>query len=152
MANAQNEVRGPLFTSIAGLTIVVAIGLGAVMAAMRAVGVVHHTGQAVILWVMATALVVGSLLWRTEVTVSASGFSLNSFGREVWIPWTNVQRIDGRNFGAKFIFEQPQLIGRNPKSTFTFAQWDPKWRKRPTVLAALAGLAVSQQGTEPPEE
>ena len=122
------------------------------MTAMRAVGVIHHTGQAIILWGMATVLVVGSLLWRTEVTVSASGFSLNSFGREVWIPWTNVQRIDGRRFGAKFIFEDPQLIGRNPKGSFTFAQWDPKWRKRPTVLAVLAGLAVSRPGTDAPDK
>jgi hypothetical protein len=148
MALAQNEVRGPLYTSIVGLTIVVAIGMGTALAAMRALGIFHDTGRALILWVMTTVLVVGSLLWRTEVTVTASGFSLNSFGREVWIPWTNVHRVEGGRLGATFIFQRPQLIGRKPKNKFTFVFLDPRWRKRPTVLAVYAGLAVSQAGSD----
>jgi len=152
MGQACNDVRGPLYTSIVGLTIVVAFGMGAVLALMLAAGTVHGPGRALILWVVATVLVTGSLLWRTEVTVTAHGFRLDTFGRTVWIPWSNVRQIDSGFFGARFIFEQPQLIGRTQKGKFTFALWDPRWRTRPTVQAILAGLTISQSGSEPPGE
>ena len=149
---ARNEVRGPLYTSIVGLAVVVALLMGAALAAMRWWGILHSTGQALSLWVMTTVLVTGSLLWRTEVTVRASGFRLLTFGREIWIPWSNVRQIEGGRFGAKFVFDQPQLIGRRQTSKFTFALWDPRWRQRPTVRAIFAGLAVSKSGSEVPDE
>ena len=65
MVQASNEVSGPLYTSIVGLVIVVAIGMGSALAVMRAQGISHGTGNALILWVMTTVLVTGSLLYRT---------------------------------------------------------------------------------------
>lgn len=147
---APNEVRGPLYTSIVGLAVVVALLMGAALAALRWSGILHSTGQALILWAMTAVLGTGSLLYMTEVTVSSHGFLLETFGREVWVPWTNVRQIESGRFGVKFIFEQPQLIGRRRKSKFTFALLDPKWRKRPTVLAILAGLTISDSGSEEP--
>jgi len=148
VVQASNEVHGPQFTSIVGLAAVVAIGMGAALAIMRALDIIRSTGQGLIYWVMTTVLVTGLLLYGTEVTVSSHGYLLQSFGREVWIPWSNVRRIEGGVFGAKFIFEEPQLVGFKRRSKFGFAGFDPMWRKRRTVRAILAGLAMSQSGTE----
>lgn len=152
MVQASNEVRGPLYTSIVGLGIIDAVGMGAALAVIRLLGILHSTGQALILWAMTSVLVTGLLLYMTEVTVSSQGFLLDTFGRQVWIPWSNVRQIESGVFGAKFIFAEPQLVGRSRKNKFGFAVFDPNWRKRPTVLAILAGLAVSQSGSEAAEE
>ena len=69
IVQARNEVRGPLYTSIVGLAVVVALLMGAALAAMRWWGIVRQHGSGVDPWVITTVLVTGSLLWRTEVTV-----------------------------------------------------------------------------------
>jgi hypothetical protein len=149
---AGSGVRGLFFTSTVGLACVLGIALGIALAAMFGVGIVHSLHQAVILWVMCTILLTAMLQVTNNVTVTSEGFLLNSLGRKVWIPWTNVSRIDAGKLGAKFIFKEPQAIGSKPMSKYAFASLDPMWRKRPTVLAILAGLALSQSGSRAVEE
>ena len=141
-------VRGHFYTSTVGLAVVIAVGLGVALAAMRGLGIIHNTRQAVILWVMCTVLLTAMLQIANVVTVSSEGFLLNSFGRKVWIPWDNVSRIEAGVLGAKFVFKDPQLIGYKPKSKYAFAGLDPMWRKRPTMVAIDSELAQSQSGPE----
>jgi len=137
-------VRGHLYTSTVGLATVIALGLGIAVAAMRGIGIVHSTHQGVILWVMCTVSLTAMLQIAVVVTVSSEGFLVASFGREVWIPWTNVSQIEAGVLGAKFIFKEPQAIGSKARSKYAFTGFDPMWRKRPTTVAIIAQLAKAQ--------
>ena len=149
---AGSGVRGLFFTSTVGLACVLGILLGIALAAMYGIGIVHNLHQVVILWVMCTILLTVMVQVTNNVTVTSEGFLLNSLGRKVWIPWTNVSRIDAGKFGAKFIFKEPQAVGYKSMRKYAFASLDPMWRKRPTVLAILAGLALSQSGSRAVED
>jgi hypothetical protein len=146
----RSGVRGCLYTSTVGLAIVIAIALGVALAAMRGLGIAHSTRQVVILWLMCTVLLTVMLRITNVVTVSSEGFLLTAFGREVWIPWDNVSRIEAGVFGAKLIFKEPQSIGFRPKGKFAFAGFDPTWRKRPTTVAIVAQLTKAQSVSEAP--
>jgi hypothetical protein len=142
----ERTVRGHLYTSTVGLGVVIAVVLGVALAAMRGMGIVHSTNQSVILWVMCTVLLTAMLQIAVVATVSSEGFRVASFGREVWIPWSNVSRIEAGVLGAKFIFKEPQAIGSKARSKYAFTGFDPMWRKRPTSVAIAAHLAEAQSG------
>ena len=137
-------VRGHLYSSSVGLGVVIALVLGVALAAMRGIGIVHSTHQGVILWVMCTVLLTALLQIASVVTVSSEGFRMASFGREVWIPWSNVSRIEAGVLGAKLIFNEPQAIGSKPRGKYAFTGFDPMWRKRSTAIAIVAQLAKAQ--------
>jgi len=137
----SGEVRGRLYTSTIGLAIALALAMGAALAVMRGLGILHSTHQAVGLWAMSTVLLTVMLQIANSVTVSSEGFLLSSFGRTVWIPWTNVSHIDAGLLGATFVLKEPQSFGYRPKRRYTFACLDPKWSKRPTLVAVAAQLS-----------
>ena len=99
---ARNEVRGPLYTSIVGLAVVVALLMGAALAAMRWWGNPSQHGSGVEPVGDDDCAGNGQFCCgEAESDGTSERLPSLDFGREIWIPWLNVRQIEGGRFGCK---------------------------------------------------
>jgi hypothetical protein len=93
---------------------------------MWLVGIIPWSGIAIGL--VCSPLLTWIARYNSTIVVAADGLTLELFGREIFMPWTNVATITEGRFGASLVFKQPQWIGvRRPRRKWAFDGFDPLW-------------------------
>ncbi|MBF6558347.1 MAG: hypothetical protein IVW52_19790 [Acidimicrobiales bacterium] len=140
MSSARlGEVAGSLYGSLLGLVVVLVLAIAALVLAGAAL--FGYPWETVFAGVIGGVVLAVILRTNSTLVVAEDGLSLYQMGKEVYVPWDNVDRVKAGSFGASLVFKEPQAIGMKPKMHFRFDGFDPSWKGRPTSIAIARQLS-----------
>jgi len=85
---------------------------------------------------------------RSPVEVSTVGVSLSVITVSIEVPWSNVEGIAPKWTGAQLLLREAQEFGRRETSTIRLVGFDILWRRRRTVRAVQAWLAIHDTASD----
>lgn len=132
-------VRGPLYGSIGGIILVMALPASVVVEALALAG--SHQTQDLIVAPIAVILSMFVCQWMVVVTVDADEVAitlrspmLGLYRTTRAIPWSNIERLEGSWYRAR-------VVQASDGKKVTVAAYDPRWSRRRTVRAINDHLA-----------